>query len=148
MQRFAQLLLLGATATLVHACAGIPEAATVPTPQSPPLPAAAGFVIGSVSYDEVSAGDSVVVHLEPATPDAPPTRLTLPVRLERGGKRGLFAGPLPAGAYAFRDASSGTRRYTANGLRMPFEVRTDEIVDAGHYHLSPSLPVVQASPGR
>jgi len=130
---------------LMSGCAQAPvavEAAAEPGVAPAPLPmvTSSGLVIGTLSYQYVEAGagdpgPGWVVHLERV--DAPAQDYALRVDLDPASRRGVFTGALPAGVYAFREAASPKGRYAPVVSNVPFEVQAGEVLDAGHYALSP-----------
>lgn len=135
------LTLLGGCATTPPSNAG----AQKQVQESPLLASSSGMVIGTLSYQYVDLGArhsplSWVVHFErvdSAAKQAVPADYALVVNVDPETSSGVFAGALPAGVYAFRDAASADRRYVVGAMKMPFEVQAGAVQDAGHYALNP-----------
>lgn len=136
----------------LSACALAPTAER--RPESTIAPSPAGFVIGTVAYDFIdtrSAGREphLLVTFERIAPAPDVTlRYALPATLDAARRSGVFAGALPPGIYAFREAQGGRLHFTASELRMPFEVSPGQVVDAGHYALRAQPPPVRVSAER
>jgi hypothetical protein len=125
---------------LLAGCAAAP--APAPDAAASPFVTSTGLVIGTLSYQYVEAGAQPetpwVVHFERI--DAPAQQeYELTVDVDPRERSGVFAGALPAGVYAFREAASDNRRFQSGALRMPFEVQAGAVQDAGHYALNPIL---------
>ena len=131
---------------ILAGCAAAPLApvAAIPAPPEAPSPfvGSSGMVIGTLSYRYVEVADSAwVVHLsriDAGAPDAGAAEdYALPVSIDTRRHQGVFAGALPAGVYAFRDAAVAGRHFPSGMVRMPFEVQAGEVRDAGHYAINP-----------
>ena len=129
---------LSAAALALAGCAAAP-ATTAPATAAPsPMVMSSGLVIGTLSYQYVEAGSTApwVVHFEridtPASQD-----YALAVAIDQKRHRGVFTGALPAGVYTFREVATDKKRFSSGTLKMPFEVHSGEVKDAGHYPLKP-----------
>lgn len=134
--------LLGVVGGLVlTGCAAVPPVpvAEIPAPPEAPSPfvTSSGMVIGTLSYRYVEVADSAwVVHLSRIDTGGSED-YALPVSIDTRRHQGVFAGALPAGVYAFRDAAVAGRHFPSGVVRMPFEVQAGEVRDAGHYAINP-----------
>lgn len=121
-------------------CASAPKAPAIAAADSAPpmMMSASGLVIGTLSYHYVEVADPTwVVHLTRV--DGGGGDYALPVSVDNARHRGTFAGALPQGVYAFREAAASGQHYAVSAVQMPFEVNSGEVRDAGHYALNPVL---------
>ena len=125
-------------------CAAAPATKAEAVPQA--AMQGSGMVIGTLSYQYVNVAPrrsaaSWVVHFErvdqAAAKYSQAADYALVVTVDPETSSGVFAGALPAGVYAFRDAASADRHYVAGAMKMPFEVQAGAVQDAGHYALNP-----------
>ena len=128
---------LSAAALALAGCAAAP-ATPAPAAAPSPMVMSSGLVIGTLSYQYAEAASAApwVVHFERI--DTPSSQdYALAVAIDQKRHRGVFTGALPAGVYTFREAGTEKKRFSSGALKMPFEVHSGEVKDAGHYPLKP-----------
>ena len=137
--RLIPALFIALVAASAAACSSVPPVSAKP---ASPMASDSGMVIGTLSYQylDVNSPRSAgvwVVHFDRVDRAAAQQNYVLAVNLDPNSNSGVFTGALPAGVYAFREASSANRRFAVGALKMPFEVQAGAVQDAGHYALAP-----------